>query len=255
MKTIPVSLVLLAGVFTAGAEPSQDEKTPQPQRPRAEEGGRQRPDFDAMWKRADADANGSVSKDEFFALERIAKLPEEKRAKIFERLDKNHDGTLTREELEQIGKGHRPMPRLEELDKDKSGGVSFEEFSAAEFVQKLPEERRKEMFQRMDRDGDGQLTPKDRPKQDDREGREGGPPRIKELVDKLDVDHNGSVSFEEFKKAPFAADWSEDKQEERFQKLDRNKDHKLDEADAPPPGEAAPRRDGPPSSDPSRKGE
>lgn len=325
-----------------------------------------------MWKQADTDGNGSVSKEEFFALERISKLPDDKRAKIFERLDKNNDGSLTRDELGQAGKGHRPMPRLEELDKDKSGGVSFEEFSAAEFVQKLPDERRQEMFKRMDRDGDGQVTAKDRPKPDerdmprwaeldkdksggvsfeefsasdfaqkmpeerrqaffkrmdrdgdgqvgpqdkpkqdehregafprlaqldkdqsggvsfeefsgaefnqnlqeerrreifkrldrdgdgqltqqdrpvpnDREGkRDGGPPNIKELVGKLDANQDGALSFEEYKQAPFAANWSEDKQEERFQALDRNKDNKIDAADAPPPGERPQRREGPP---------
>ncbi len=58
-----------------------------------------------------------------------------------------------------------------ELDVNRSGGLDFEEFSRGEFFRKLPEDKRRQIFDRMDTDGDGEVTPKDRPK---------GPPRGRE---------------------------------------------------------------------------
>jgi len=54
------------------------------------------------------------------------------------------------------------------LDKDGSGGVSFVEFSEGKFFSKLPDKKREQIFKRMDTDGDGEITPEDKPK---------GPPR------------------------------------------------------------------------------
>jgi Ca2+-binding EF-hand superfamily protein len=194
-----------------------------------------------LLERADADRDGSISRDEFFALERIAKLPEEKRAKIFERLDKDRNGSLSKEELQQMrrGPGRRGFPKLEELDADRSGGVDLDEFKASPFVQKLPPEEQEGLFKRLDTDGDGQITPKDRPPHPARDG--------KGLFKRLDTDGDGAVSFEEFQKAPFIARLSEDEQEKRFQGLDRNDDKKLAEDEMPQP----PRRPKPPEGQPA----
>lgn len=72
------------------------------------------------------------------------------------------------------------------------------------------------------------------------------------MLEDLDADGDGSVSFEEFRKAPRHAELSEDEQEDRFEALDKNGDKKLDEADFPkppkPPGDGKPDGlgDGPP---------
>lgn len=58
----------------------------------------------------------------------------------------------------------RHMNELRKLDTDESGGLSFEELSKGEFFSRLPEEKRKEIFDRMDTNGDGQITPEDKPK-------------------------------------------------------------------------------------------
>jgi Ca2+-binding EF-hand superfamily protein len=96
---------------------------------------------------------------------RIANLPVEKRAEIFSRLDKDNDGSLSRKELGRFGRPHddHPMKRLWELDADKSGGISFDEFKSGQIFQKLPAEKQARIFKRLDTDGDGFITPKDRP--------------------------------------------------------------------------------------------
>lgn len=112
---------------------------------------------------------------------RIQNLPEEKRLRLFNRLDKDQNGMLDREEIVRIGKAHEgqgpPLQRLWELDVDHSGGISFEEFKAGQMIQKLPPARQSELFRRLDTDRDGLITPKDKPEPPFR--RDGGPPHLK----------------------------------------------------------------------------
>lgn len=256
MKTIPVSLVLAGSMLTAWSLPAPPDESQPGEAPMAAEKRPGPPDGERrfkrqgggaeFWKRADKDGDGFVSKEEFFALERVSKLPEEKREKIFERLDKDGDGKLSKEELTKFGDGPpNGFPRLPELDVDHSGGVSFEEFKASDFVKKLPPEGQEALFKRLDRDGDGQITPKDRPAEpphregregrDGRDGEGGGPDGgLRQTLRTLDANGDGAVTFEEFQKAPFAEKIGEDALEKRFEKLDRNGDKKLTAEDAPP---------------------
>ncbi|GAA5483440.1 EF-hand domain-containing protein [Haloferula sargassicola] len=187
--------------------------------PRGEPGPGRRPPIGAFISKADTDGDGKVSKAEFDALERISNLPEEKRSKLFSRLDRNGNGVIEGDELKPPrGRGPRPMPDLRELDLDKDGTISFEEFEKGRFVSQLPEEKRKRFFEHLDRDGDGRLTPKDH-----RPG-EG----FHRMFGRLDEDHDGLLSFEEFRKAPWIARQGEDAQEDQFEELDKNGDQKLD---------------------------
>lgn len=250
MKTIPVSLVFAGSLLGAFALPAPDRpegeppaQKERPSGPQGERRGGQRQPIE-FWKHADTNADGLISKAEFLALERIKNLPEEKRDKFFNRLDKNGDGSVSIEELRIMAPGENEggpqgLPRLPELDTDHSGGVSFEEFKAAPFVQKLPAERQETLFKRLDRDGDGQISPKDRPEGPPR-GRQDGPGGdmdLKQMLHRLDANGDGAVSFEEFQKAPFAEKMGEDALEDRFEKLDRNGDKKLSPEDMPPPPE------------------
>jgi hypothetical protein len=54
--------------------------------------------------------------------------------------------------------------QMRELDTDKSGGLSYEEMSNGKFFSQLPEEKRMQIFKRMDTNSDGQITPEDKPK-------------------------------------------------------------------------------------------
>ena len=130
------------------------------------------------------------------------------------------------------------MKRLWELDADKSGGISLAEFKAGEVFKKLPPEKQDAVFHRLDTDGDGVITPKDKPEPPFRrpkkegEGGEKGPDQINR---KLDTNADGALSFEEFRVGPAVKNLTEDQQEERFEALDRNGDLKISSEDFPSP--------------------
>ncbi|RYD66319.1 MAG: hypothetical protein EOP83_05365 [Verrucomicrobiaceae bacterium] len=269
--------LLLAGTAIA-QEPPKPDAPPAP--PRGEEGkdkDKDRPgpgkDKDRggrmleFWKKADTDGDGFISAAEFGAMERPGQLPEEKRAEIFKRLDKDGDGRINLKELPRRSQGG--MQPLEEVDADKDGRIVFSEFKNLGFVAKLPEERQQKIFNRMDRDGDGVLTAKDRPegpphrdgKRDGKKDKDGKPDGGKggrgghpmDIVRKLDQNDDGSLSFEEYRQAGFLKDKSEDEQEDRFEEMDRNKDLKIDAADFPPPADG-PDDEGPKPQKPKGEG-
>ncbi|MBG7607698.1 MAG: EF-hand domain-containing protein [Verrucomicrobia bacterium] len=128
-----------------------------------------------MFKRMDSDGDGMISKEEFFASPRLSRLPEEKLEGIFGRLDGDGDGALSKKEIHQIRKEGAERARgFRELDVDSSGGLNFDEFSEGKFFKKLPEEKRREIFGRLDTNGDGEISPKDkpdRPRRPDRPGK------------------------------------------------------------------------------------
>jgi hypothetical protein len=142
------------------------------------------------------------------------------------------------------------MARLWELDTDKSGGVSFEEFKGGRFFMKLPPEKQEAVFKRLDTDKDGVITPKDRPEpafkrpdgKEHRKGPEGKHPERNEdsgkrdpIPPRLDLNGDGALSFEEFRAGPAVKGLTEDEQEERFERLDRNGDLKISSEDSAPP--------------------
>ncbi len=247
MKALRYSWIVL---FSAGAALAADEAGGEPApSPRKEmkahgEGGKggkskgergrdMRRAMAEMWKKADTDGDGFLSLAEFSAMERPSRLPQAKREEIFNRIDKNGDGKVSPDEMPKVPP--RRMPPLEQVDLDKDGRIVFAEFQKLGFVARLPEERQRGIFSRMDRDGDGALTPKDRPKSDGRDGK--GPRRGNpmEMVREHDKDGDGSLSFEEFRTIPWVKDKGEDEQEDRFEEMDKNDDLKLDAADFPAP--------------------
>ena len=201
MKTIPISPIAVGFLLflTGHAQPE-----PPPQEDHTD--GKKH-EGQGGWTKADTDGDGVLSWEEFNAIERIGKLPEEKRVGLFKRLDSDDNGSLSGEELERgraRGNRGKPMRRLWELDVDKSGGVSFEEFNTGEMFAKLPAEKQKELFRRLDSDGDGQITSKDQP----------APrraPEAKDIIKRLDKDGDGKLSAEELDKDPFFR-WMIDRQ-------------------------------------------
>jgi Ca2+-binding EF-hand superfamily protein len=147
---------------------------------------------------------------------------------------------------------------LWELDTDKSGGVSFEEFRKGRVFQKLPDEKQQAVFRRLDSDGDGQVTLKDKPERPFMRRHGGGgwhgddssasKPGLRQLLRQLDKDGDGAVSFEEFRNGDGHRQLAEDEQEDRFEALDQNRDGKLTETDLPPRRQRgeAPSEPGPP---------
>jgi len=258
--------MLLPAVCLAEPEMGPGEKGEHRGPPPGEKGVRRGPPpgaFMELWKMADADGDGFLSKAEFNAMPRIQNLPEDKRENLFKRLDKDADGKLSREELGNLGRprdGQGPkMQRLWELDSDKSGGISLEEFKAGELFKKLPPEKQGEVFKRLDTNGDGVVSPSDKPEFKRPDGKRGpkgpdgkgpdgegphGPPMDGpgQINQKLDTNGDGALSFEEFRQGPALKNLTEDQQEDRFELLDRNHDQKISPEDFPP----SPPMDGPP---------
>lgn len=244
MKTIPVSLVvaglLLPAIGLAG-----------PENPSPPKGEGKLKIHGEGWKLADTDHDGFISLDEFQAMPRLMNLPEDKRQNIFKRLDKDGDGKLSRDELGRFGKPpegqDRPMKRLWELDVDRSGGVSLEELKAGDLFKKLPADKQEKLFRRLDSNGDGVISPEDKPepfKRFDGKGpgpEGGGPPRDEpgRINKALDTNGDGALSFDEFRTGPAVRNLSEDQQEDRFELLDRNHDQKISADDFSPPASPA----------------
>ncbi|MEI6605004.1 MAG: EF-hand domain-containing protein [Verrucomicrobiota bacterium] len=237
MKTIPTSLVsacfwLPSLCLAATLTPTSGGA------PEGEGARRRQQHFSDVWKLADTNDDGLLSREEFFAMKRIALLPADKREDLFKRLDKNGDGVLSREELEspvkpQDGK-HQRMQHLWDLDTNKDGVISLDEFKAGDFVKKLPPEQQEALFRRLDVNGDGVISPADHPA-GERPGPEAPPHDPRHLFRLLDKDGDGALTFEEFRQAPFIRSLDEKLQKERFDKLDRNKDGKIDASEFPHP--------------------
>jgi Ca2+-binding EF-hand superfamily protein len=195
--------------------------------------------FEALWNAADGNRDGFITGEEFAKIPRIQGLPDEKRAGLFRRLDQDADGKLSRDELARLKQPREgqvpPLKWLWELDTDKSRGISFTEFQQGRMIQKLLPEKQAELFHRLDTDGDGVITPKDRPKPPHPDRPEADP--------KLDLNGDAALSFDEFRQGPAVKNLTEDEQEKRFLRLDRNGDHKISAEDTPPkplPQEPAP---------------
>lgn len=112
-------------------------------------------------KKFDVDKDGFLSFEEFSKSPRLVRMKESKRRKLFDYLDQNKDGKLSMRELPR-GQHHGPPEiNFKKFDEDQSGGLSFEEFSKIPWVARIPEGRRKALFQKMDLKNDGEISPKE----------------------------------------------------------------------------------------------
>lgn len=188
----------------------------------------------AMWGKLDVDQDGLLSFSEFQSLPRLARLPEEKQRGLFERFDKNNDGSLTRGELRESRRegAQERRRRLMELDVDGSGGVCLEEFRKGEMFANIDPKRIETMFRRLDTDGDGEISPKDRPEPRDGQRKpknwQGERPGLhRRIFERLDADKSGTLDFEQFRQAHGPSAMDEDAQEALFLRLDIDKDKRI----------------------------
>ena len=111
---------------------------------------------------ADADGDGTVTRDEFL------QARGEAAARQFERLDSDADGVLTADEVWRRPGRMQRGPDFAGIDTDGDGAWSLPELQA------LRPELTVEQFNRLDANNDGLISEDERPK---RRGRHGGPPR------------------------------------------------------------------------------
>ncbi len=252
MKTIPVCL-FVAGLLAPMMSIAQPEDGMRGNAARDGEGPRGgKRSFTDAWQAADTDQDGIISKAEFAMMRRLQSVPEEKREGLFQRLDKNQNGSLERGEIARMvmpRDGKEPsMPHLWELDGDRSGGVSFEEFKTGRIFGKLDPEKQQALFRRLDTNKDGVISPLDRPEPPfKRDGVRPHPkrpgadkpdaPRMepRQIIRQLDQDKDGALSFDEFRAGPAVRNLTEDEQEDRFEAHDKNRDLKITAEDFPPP--------------------
>lgn len=114
-----------------------------------------------QFRRLDADGSGGLSVGELAKSPAFKGTPPEHLDRLFRRLDRNKNGQLEKKELMGGARRGHPAIHFEKYDKDGSGGLSFEEYSAMPFMDRINEERRKKVFERIDADKDGQLSPQE----------------------------------------------------------------------------------------------
>jgi Ca2+-binding EF-hand superfamily protein len=175
MKTILLYAVCIGAVASSAV--AEGEIRPEIRKPRdenrAEKGGdprnrERKPEISPfgghgeMFKRMDTNKDGLISKREFFSSPRLASLPEDKRDEMFARLDTDNDGSISKKEIQTLREnGDKRAREFRELDLNRSGGLDFAEFSEGKFFKRLPEEKRRELFNRLDTDNNGEISPKD----------------------------------------------------------------------------------------------
>ena len=191
---------------------------------------RRGPPSDRFMNSYDHDKNGKITYQEFAGGKKTENLREEGKRRLFDHLDKNKDGSITRDELPK-GMPH-PARRG---DEDGDGKISYREFCRNPRMRGVSEERLKGMFARMDRDQDGFLTQRDFDRRGGARPGSGG-------FGKLDLDRDGSLSFEEWRKSPHSKKGPEKEDPRlRFENLDRNGDGRLDASEYPGGGGAVPK--------------
>ncbi|HMJ50016.1 MAG TPA: EF-hand domain-containing protein [Burkholderiales bacterium] len=103
----------------------------------------------------------------------------------FKKADKDHDGTLTKDEAKAMPLVYK---NFDAMDTDKDGTVSMDEIRAYEKThKKTAHERGKEQFMKADKDHDGTLTKEEAKAM----------PHVYQNFDAIDVDKDGTVSLEE----------------------------------------------------------
>jgi Ca2+-binding EF-hand superfamily protein len=221
--------LLLIGIASGGnLNAERPSREGEQHKHRRHEGG-----FSAMLKKLDLNGDHSVDFTEFSAGERVSHLPDDYKKKLFQRLDKNKDNQITKADQPSQDEGAR---KRRHSDADGNGEITFEEFKKSDRVAKMPLARKREIFDKMDRNKDGVLNGADWKGRRER-GR--GPWHA---VENLDANKDGKISLEEFRKHPRHADTSEERQTKQFQNLDKNKDGFLEKSERPmgPPKEGRP---------------
>lgn len=114
-----------------------------------------------QFDRLDKDNSGGLSQKELGKALLFAEIPTSQLARSFGKIDRNNNGELEKNELAKHEHHVCPPIHFAQHDRDKSGGLSFEEYSAIPFMNRVPKQRCKKIFDRIDTDKDQQLSPQE----------------------------------------------------------------------------------------------
>lgn len=114
-----------------------------------------------QFDRLDKDSSGGLSQEELGKALLFTEIPTSQLARVFGKIDRNNNGEIEKNELAKHEYHERPPIHFAQHDRDKSGGLSFEEYSAMPFMNRVPKQRCKKIFDRIDVDKDQQLSPQE----------------------------------------------------------------------------------------------
>lgn len=176
------------------------------------------PNRDDIFKTADANKDSTLSLEEFSQLPKLRHMPSDIVTRIFGRLDTNNNGSIA---ITELPDKHRSSPlrplhkeRLKAIDTNSDHKVSLDEFLAAEHSD-LSHEKAKKLFSIMDRDEDGFITPKDKPKRTRFDF---------STIAEYDKDSDEKLSFSEFQAIERSRIPPPGILERHFKRLDKNHD-------------------------------
>lgn len=111
------------------------------------------------FSRFDTNKDGMLTAAEFSELMKFTNENKLKPAELFVRLDQNKNNGIERFELNaKPRKFNHSDADFTTHDKNTSGGLDYDEYSGMPWVCRWPEQRRKKLFERIDVDGDGELS-------------------------------------------------------------------------------------------------
>ncbi len=122
------------------------------------------------------------------------------------------------------GEGRPKGSFMKIYDRNRDGKISFEEFGTTKKTAALEEEGRRRLFNHLDKNKDGRITPNELPKV------------IPHPVRENDLDRDGRISFGEFQKNARLKGISEERIEAMFSRMDHDKDRSLTARDFGPRG-------------------
>jgi len=199
--------------------------------PAREKGARSRPqdlagkdaEIFKSFQTVDIDKDGELSFEEFSMMERLTKMDENKRRRIFDFLDRNKDGKLHRREL----KPREPIwitsvrKNFALIDSDKSGGLDLVEFSQASAFSNKPKEMSGRVFKKMDSNRN-QAIERSELKWSRR-------PETRPQIDftKFDTNQSDGLDFEEYSKLPLMDKCSEERRKHLFERIDTDNNREI----------------------------
>ena len=107
----------------------------------------------------DSDNSGNLNLFEFSNALDFTDKPKDLTTRFFSKMDSNNDQVIERSELKWSNR-LRTKPQIDfvKYDINQSGGLDFGEYSKLPLMSKCPEERRKQVFARIDTDSNGEIS-------------------------------------------------------------------------------------------------